>query len=69
MFEEELKKVIEAEYGPIDKMTSEKKTEVFLNTYKHLMIFFERDFVIDSVSIAEIKLATKKDEQTIQPKL
>ena len=60
-FPDALKKVVEDEYGPLDKMTAEQKTDAFYNTHKMLMVITGRCFqLLNQLDIAEIKLDTEK---------
>ena len=51
--QEKIKQIIEAEYGPIDKMPDWKREEIFLAVYKISMDLFNIEFMY------EIKTGTK----------
>jgi hypothetical protein len=45
--QEKIKQIIEAEYGPIDKMPDWKREEIFLAVYKISMDLFNIEFMYE----------------------
>lgn len=59
MFKEDLKILIEKNYGEIEKMENLRRSEVFNEIHKDLAILMKRDFQI-ALQIAEIQIKEQK---------
>lgn len=57
----DLKKVIEKYFGEIDKMSSDRSTEVFLELHKELVLIMAKEFEISDpiIGIANLNLINK----------
>lgn len=55
--EQNFREIIEKEYGPLDKMTPERRAEVFISCYMCLVNLTENDF--DLITSLKIQSVTK----------